>query len=84
MLTRCWTRYLKLARFIKNIALAYWYYLDEFILYILDRTEAPRAGCVSDANFQLLAGTDYYPRCSTVKLEKNGSPCAAPVYECRI
>lgn len=38
--------------------------------------EAPRAVRVSDANFQLrLAGTDYYLRCSTVKLEKNGPPC---------
>jgi len=47
--------------------------------------EAPRANGVSDANFQLrLAGTDYYLRCSSVKLEKNGPPCAVGAHERRI
>jgi len=46
---------------------------------------APRADRVSDANFQLrLGGTDYYPRCSSVKLEKNGPPCAVAAHERRI
>lgn len=51
---------------------------DKLTLYILEQTEMLRAVRVSDANFQLrFAGTDYYPRCSTVKLEKNG-PHAVP------
>lgn len=46
--------------------------------YTLERTEMLRVVRVSDANFQLrFVGTGYYPRCSTVKLEKN-SPYAVP------